>query len=38
MKSCASGLRVRFFSVMIPTDLCVIGNSMGNFLIEACSA
>ena len=38
MKFCASGLSVRSFSVMTPIDLCVMGNSTDNFLIDACSA
>ena len=32
MKSCATGQRVRFFKVMIPTGLRVVGNSTGKRL------
>ena len=38
MKSCTTGLMVRFFKVMIPTGLCVVGNSTGNRLIAGLLA
>src|SRR5262249_50158978 len=33
MKICATGVRVRFFNVMIPTDPRVVGKSIGRALI-----
>ena len=36
MKSCATGLGVRFFSMIIPIGALAIGNSTGNFLMNGC--
>ena len=36
MKSCTTGLGVRFFSVTIPIGPLAIGNSTGNFLMNGC--
>src|SRR5262245_35470337 len=34
-KSCATGVRVRFFNVTIPTDPCVEASSIGSVLTRA---
>jgi hypothetical protein len=36
MKSCATGLIVRFFRVMIPICMSAIGGSTGRTLISGC--
>ena len=38
MKSCETGLSVRFFTVIIPTGRRVVGNSTGKRLIAGLSA